>query len=746
MPRIRTFDLPLGLPGGELSVRADPADFGLAGESIAEAAGALTDLGQVVSARQAGAARAQRLNEAVFGAVRDLSDLQAGLADDAEPETLAERFANEAAAIAAQYRGSLGGDPPLERTFASLIEPLVARGTMAARTSAAMAQAARFRATLESGLSELAARTAAAPDGVTRDFLGRQAAPLIRAGLDAGLIGDGEAAGYARRFQMRVDQAQALRLLESDPASALSRLADPRDFPALDAQTRAELRARAAARAMALPADEVAARAQAGLSADIAAEQARVQAAVRLSERTESGAAGFADIEDAAATGEINAADHGALIAALCARRARDERDAEHIARVGAALRGDAPPLNQDDESDRAAADVYYASVLAPALASEPSDATEAGQIVEFAARTGIVPSAVVARARAEMSFGTAAERARAARLVAALPEHLRDQMGADFATYAGLLAPLLDAGLPRELALRVADSAMRGIVVPDPTATLATNRGTTARGAEATLSDNAAPAGSAIRIVQPDTIVPEQTESIDSVIQRMKDSETLPQRIKDLAGRGRTEADREKAKAEAEAFLKNPRRSATLQMAESRIWAIRNRFPTIFDIKDDPAQTGAALLLRNHDDGVKAVQDYDAIIAKEAKAQGVDPDLVRAIMYFENAGGRQYGEIGQTLGISRTILPININPGLWEGLGGVKKDEFTDPAKNVRAGVALIKEIESRLRPEDRTPAKIGSIWNFAGKFRVSSEGARIQKIFDNRAWEKRKSDDNPR
>ena len=57
--------------------------------------------------------------------------------------------------------------------------------------------------------------------------------------------------GAAGRFQMGVDQAQAELRVESDPASALSRLSDPRGFPALDAQTRAVLKARARARAAA---------------------------------------------------------------------------------------------------------------------------------------------------------------------------------------------------------------------------------------------------------------------------------------------------------------------------------------------------------------------------------------------------------------------------------------------------------------------------------------------------------------
>ena len=80
----------------------------------------------------------------------------------------------------------------------------------------------------------------------------------------------------------------------------------------------------------------------------------------------------------------------------------------------------------------------------------------------------------------------------------------------------------------------------------------------------------------------------------------------------------------------------------------------------------------------------------------------------------------------------------MNINPKTWAGIGGVGEEEFKDPEKNIRAGVALIKGIWDRLRPEDRTAAKIGSIWNFTGRENVSLRGARIGRVFDERSWEK--------
>ncbi len=64
-------------------------------------------------------------------------------------------------------------------------------------------------------------------------------------------------------------------------------------------------------------------------------------------------------------------------------------------------------------------------------------------------------------------------------------------------------------------------------------------------------------------------------------------------------------------------------------------------------------------------------------------------------------------------------------------------EEEFRKPEVNIRAAVTLIKRIEERLADKDRTPAKIGSIYNFTGREKVSDVGARIQKAFDKEPWD---------
>ena len=82
--------------------------------------------------------------------------------------------------------------------------------------------------------------------------------------------------------------------------------------------------------------------------------------------------------------------------------------------------------------------------------------------------------------------------------------------------------------------------------------------------------------------------------------------------------------------------------------------------------------------------------------------------------MYVENAQGKDYGDVFEFLGVSRTILPMNINKNIWSGLGA-EPEEFFDPEINIRMGVTLIRRIRDRI--DDPTPEKIGSIWIFTGR-----------------------------
>lgn len=117
-----------------------------------------------------------------------------------------------------------------------------------------------------------------------------------------------------------------------------------------------------------------------------------------------------------------------------------------------------------------------------------------------------------------------------------------------------------------------------------------------------------------------------------------------------------------------------------------------------------------------------------------------MDPDFVRAIIYVEHADGHKGGGniLAEKLGMADSLLPMNINSEIWAGVGGVQKDEFENSEMNIRAGVALIKEIRDRIADPDPSAAQIASIYNFAGSETISDVGARMARVFRDRAWER--------
>jgi hypothetical protein len=174
------------------------------------------------------------------------------------------------------------------------------------------------------------------------------------------------------------------------------------------------------------------------------------------------------------------------------------------------------------------------------------------------------------------------------------------------------------------------------------------------------------------------------------------------------------------------------------INKSTDRIRSILNDEPARFEIADNPDEDGSPPPWRSHELGVKAVKDYGHIAEREAKRLGVDPDLVKAVLYYENADGHRFGlnDLGDRLGASDTVMPMNINPKIWGAFGIPTHEDARDPERNIQAGALLLKRISDRL--DDPTPAKIGAIWNGVGHEKVNHRGARIGRIYQDRSWEK--------
>ena len=184
--------------------------------------------------------------------------------------------------------------------------------------------------------------------------------------------------------------------------------------------------------------------------------------------------------------------------------------------------------------------------------------------------------------------------------------------------------------------------------------------------------------------------------------------------------------------------MIKNPGGVPILSYWESRRWAIINGHDAKIVVQPRAQYKGDPPWYREHDKGVNAVTSFDGAIETEAHAIGLDPNLIRAIMYVENADGSRYGvsRLAEKVGMADTLFPMNIDARLWAGMGGVKAQEFENPVQNIRAAAALLKAISDRV--EDPTVAKIASLYNSLPKDNVTDYGARVQRAYDEKLWER--------
>jgi soluble lytic murein transglycosylase-like protein len=124
-------------------------------------------------------------------------------------------------------------------------------------------------------------------------------------------------------------------------------------------------------------------------------------------------------------------------------------------------------------------------------------------------------------------------------------------------------------------------------------------------------------------------------------------------------------------------------------------------------------------------------------MIREEAARARVDPNLMRAIMYVENAQGHYLGaaRAAEGLGLAKSILPMNIRPNFWSALGFTERD-FYNPRTNIRAGALLLKRIHERL--DHPTVSKLATLYNSLPRNSVSDFGARVADVYHSRAWDR--------
>ena len=187
--------------------------------------------------------------------------------------------------------------------------------------------------------------------------------------------------------------------------------------------------------------------------------------------------------------------------------------------------------------------------------------------------------------------------------------------------------------------------------------------------------------------------------------------------------------------------------KAPTVNLEADRIKNILNNDPAKFEIKENPSLNNPTFeerfkqtLIKDKDFGNKIVQNNKKTIAKMAKKHGVNPDLVKSVMWAENARGHRFGinDLLDDVGLSGSQAPMNISGEIWGKLVDKPGEKLDNDEENIEAGVILLKRIEDRL--ENPTPEKIGSIWNGAGYENVNEMGKEIGQAYKNRPWQKKK------
>lgn len=176
--------------------------------------------------------------------------------------------------------------------------------------------------------------------------------------------------------------------------------------------------------------------------------------------------------------------------------------------------------------------------------------------------------------------------------------------------------------------------------------------------------------------------------------------------------------------------------------MAKERENVILDDMPGRFEIKTDPklAKVKNDIWYEDlyHSDtlGKKTVQMHDMHIREAARAYSIDPDLIRAVMFAENARGYKGGmnKLADDIGLSTTKLPMNINASMWHTLIGASKKDISKPKYNIYTSAKLLSEIQSRI--ENPTVAKVGSIWNYMGRENTNEFGHYIERVYKQKKW----------
>ncbi|MCK5384364.1 MAG: peptidoglycan-binding protein [Alphaproteobacteria bacterium] len=184
-------------------------------------------------------------------------------------------------------------------------------------------------------------------------------------------------------------------------------------------------------------------------------------------------------------------------------------------------------------------------------------------------------------------------------------------------------------------------------------------------------------------------------------------------------------------------------KKAPVVNLANDRVDSLLNNTPAKFNIKFKKTdkilkEAWIDTAVRNNDIARKTVDQHSETVEKFSKKHGADPDLVKAIMWDENARGDKWGFNRLLDPVSSSQRPMNIKGSMWSGLIGKESGRLHNSEENIEASVILIKRISDRV--EKPTPGEVASIWNAVGRENTNEFGNDVDIIYNQKPWTRKK------
>jgi soluble lytic murein transglycosylase-like protein len=178
--------------------------------------------------------------------------------------------------------------------------------------------------------------------------------------------------------------------------------------------------------------------------------------------------------------------------------------------------------------------------------------------------------------------------------------------------------------------------------------------------------------------------------------------------------------------------YLEGPR----LDLGKERALAFAANLPGYISIAPNPkAKEKAYAYVWWARPSKEEVTTNTPLIDRTAKRYGIDPDLLKALVWFESTHG-YYDAYTGVIRAPKSLRPMNVNVRVWSDILGVDRKSLANVETNIETGAYIFSQILSRLI--DPTPEKVFTLYNNLRADEVSPYGETAAQYWRDRPWAK--------